>query len=61
MAMNYSIREGIWIQKFLNKLLLKQVIRRIKMFGGKEKCLMLTKDLESQKYTKYINVIYHYI
>ena len=59
--MSHEVRERVWIWKFLNKLLSKQAIRRIRMLGDNEISLTLTKDLESQNQTKCIDVMHHYI
>ena len=59
--MSYGVREGVWVQRFLNKLLPKQVVRRMKIFGDNETSLILTKNPESQNRTKYINVMYHHV
>ena len=60
-AMNHGAREGVWIQRLLNKLLSEQVIRRMEMLGDNKTSLTLTRDPESQNRTKHINVIYHHI
>lgn len=60
-AMSYNTRKGIWIQKFLNKLLSKQVVRRIEIFGDNKMSFILTRDLKSQNSAKHINVMHNYI
>lgn len=49
------------MQKFLNKLLPYQVVRRMKMLRDNQISLTLTKNLKNQNYTKYIDVIHYYI
>ena len=61
MVMNYKVREGIWIQIFLNKPLRRQVVRRIEMLEDNKISLTLIKDLESQNNTKPIDIIYYHI
>lgn len=46
--MSHREREGVWVQKFLNKLLSEQAMGKIEMLGDNETSLTLTKDLESQ-------------
>lgn len=60
-AISYRIREKINICQLLNKLLLKQVVKKIKILRDNKTSLTLTKDSKSQNYTKHIDVIYHYI
>ena len=60
-AMSYGVREGVWIQRLLNKLLPDQAIRRIEMLGDQKTHLTLTRDPESQNCTKHIDVIYHHV
>lgn len=61
MAMSYIVREGIWIQNFLNKLLPKQIVRKMEMLGDNEMSLMLIKDCESLNHTKHIDIMYYHI
>ena len=46
-AMSHKIRERVWIQKFLYKLLIEQSIRRIEIFGNDKTSFTLTKDQKS--------------
>ena len=59
--MRHVAKKSIWIQKFLNKLLLKQVVKMMKMLDDNETSLILTKDLDSRNCIQHINVIYHHI
>ena len=46
-AVSYTIREVVWIRQFLNKLLPKQVVRRIEILEDNETSLTLTKNPKS--------------
>lgn len=59
--MSHKARERIWIQRLLNKLLSKQVIRKMEILDDNKTTLTLTKDPKSQNYIKYIDVIHHYV
>lgn len=61
MAIYHSIKESIWIQKFLNKQHLEQTVRRIEIFRDNKTNLILMRNSESQNYTKHIDIIYYYI
>lgn len=61
MAISHRAREKVWIQRFLNKLLPKQAIRRIEILGDNKTIPTLTRNLKSQNCTKYIDVIHHHI
>ena len=60
-AMSHGVREDVWIQRLLNKLLPEQAIRRIEMLSNNETSLTLTRDPESQNRTKHINVMHHHV
>ena len=60
-AVNQGAREGVWLQRFLNKLLPKNAVREIKMFGNNKTSFTLTKDPKSQNWTKHINVMQHHV
>lgn len=47
--------------RFPNKFLFDQIIKNIKMFKDNKISPILMKDPKSQNYTKYINMIYHFI
>ena len=61
MAVSQGARKGIWIRQFLNKLLLENAIREIKMLGNNETSLTLTKNPKRQNRTKHINVMLHHV
>lgn len=46
---------------FLNKLLLDNIIKEIKMLGNNKTSLTLTKNFRSQNHTKHIDIIYYHI
>lgn len=55
--MNHEVRKGVSIQKFLNKILPNQVVRKMEILGDNKTSLALTKDPKSQNHTKLIGVI----
>lgn len=57
--MSNKASKGTWFQRFLNKLLLEQSIKKIEMMGDNKTSLTLMKDSESQNCIKHINVIYY--
>ena len=59
MAINYKAKENISIQRFLNKLLSKQGVRKIEMLGDNKTSLTLTKNPNSSNRTKHIDVMYY--
>ena len=59
--MSHGVKEGVYVQKFLNKFFLKQAFRKMQMLGANKTSLTLTNDLESQNQTNHIDVIYHHI
>ena len=58
-AISHVAREGVWIKRFINELLLK--ITGLCLKDNNKASLSLTKNPESQHRTKYIDVQYHYI
>lgn len=60
-TISYYARENIWIQRFLNNLLLEQAIRKMEILGDNKTSFTLTRYLESHNHTKHLNVIYHHI
>lgn len=54
-ALIYAAKEAIWIQHFINKLKLN-IVPEIELFGDNKMSITLTKNVESQHQTKYINV-----
>lgn len=61
MAIDYIIREDVYIQQCLNKLLPDNAITDIKIFDNSKTSLILTKDPESQNRIKHIIDINHYL
>lgn len=61
MVINHDARKNVWILTFLNKLLPKQAVKRIKVLEDNKKSLILTKNSKSQNRTKYVDVMYHNI
>lgn len=60
-AVSQGTREGMWIRQFLNELLPEQAVKEMRMLGDNETSLTLTKDPESQNWTKHINVMHHHV
>lgn len=58
-ALGHAAREGVWIKRFINELLLK--ITGLCLKGDNEASLNLTKNPESQHRTKHIDVQHHYV
>lgn len=60
-AVSQGAREGVWIRQFLNELLPEEAVREMKMLGDNETSLTLTRDPESQNWTKHIDVMHYYV
>ena len=58
-AIGHAVRQRVWIKRFINKLSLK--ITGLYVKSNNKTSLNLTKNLESQHRSKYINVQHHYI
>lgn len=54
-ALIYTARKAIWIQHFINKLKL-DIVPEIELFGDNKMSITLTKNIESQYQTKYIDI-----
>ena len=61
MTISHKVRDGVWIQRFLNELLTEQALRKIEMLGNNKMSFTLIKDRESQNCTKHIDVIYYHV
>lgn len=61
MAISHEAKKGVWIGRFLNKLLSKQSIRKIEMLNSNKTNLMFTRDLKSQNCTKHMNIMHHHV
>ena len=59
--MSHRVRESVWIQRLLNKVLPEQAFRRMEMLDYNETSFTLTRDPESQNRTKHIDVMYHHV
>ena len=59
-ALGHSVREAVWIKRFINRIKI-EVVEDLTLFGDNEMSITLTKNIESQHQTKYINIQYHYI
>lgn len=60
-AMSHGAKEGVWIGRLLNKLMLENAVRAMNLLGDNETSLTLTSDRESRNRTKHISVIHHHI
>lgn len=49
------------MQQFLNKLVLDQVVKMLKILGNNETSFILIKNLKNQNHTKYIDIINYHI
>ena len=61
MAVSQGAREGVWIRRLLNELLLNKAVREMKMLGDNKMSLTLMRDPESQNRMKHIDIMYHYV
>lgn len=61
MAVSQSAKKKVWIWQFLNKLLLEDKGKEIKILGNNETNLILTRDLESQNQTKHVNIMHYHV
>ncbi len=59
-ALGHVAREVVWIRRFINEFEI-ETIEHLTLNGDNEMSIALTKNVESQHYTKHINVQYHYI
>lgn len=59
-ALSHGAREAIWIRRFINKMKVATV-EEITPYGDNEMSIALTKNAESQRHTKHIDVQHHYI
>ena len=60
-AISDGAKHRMWVRRFLNKLLPKQVVRKMEMLGDNKTSLTLTKDSKSQNRTKHIYVMHHHV
>ena len=61
MSMSQEARKVICIRQLLNELLPESAVREMKMLGDNKTSLILTRDPESQNYTKNIDVIHYHV
>lgn len=59
-TLGHAAREAVWIRRFVNKLEIK-VTEKITLHGDNKMSIALTKNAESQRRTKHIDVQHHYI
>lgn len=59
-ALRHVVRRVVWIKRFINELEL-EVTETITLYDDNKMSITLTKNAESQHYTKQINVQHHYI
>ena len=54
-ALGHVFKEAVWIRKFINKMNVK-IVEIVTIQGNNEMSIVLTKNSESQYWTKYIDV-----
>lgn len=59
-VLGYAARKVMWIRQFINKVKL-EVVENIILHSNNEISIEFTKNAESEDYTKYIDMWYHYI
>lgn len=59
-ALGYTARETVWMKRFINKINL-EIVKELTLYGDNKMSIALTKNVESQYQTKYINVQHYYI
>lgn len=59
--MSHRAKKAIWVKYFLNKLISKQAIRKMKMLSNNKMSFTLTSDVKNQNCNKYINVMHYYM
>lgn len=60
-TLGHTVRETIWIKRFINEMKLEKAIESLTLHGDNEMSIALNKNAESQHCTKYINVQHYYI
>lgn len=55
-ALGHIAQEDVWIRQFFNKLAIKNPICACILYKNKKISIILTKNMESQVCTKYIDV-----
>lgn len=55
-----AAREVIWIRQFINKFEF-ETIKSLTLYGNNEINITFTKNVDSQHYTKHIDIQHHYI
>lgn len=58
-AIGPAARDGVWIKRFINELMLE--ITRLSLKGNNKVSFNLTKNPKSKHQTKHIDVQHHYI
>ena len=59
-ALDHGAKEAVWIRRFISKIEL-EIIKNITLHGDNKMSIALTKNTESQRRPKHINVQHHYI
>jgi hypothetical protein len=60
-ALGHAAREGVWIRRLLNEILLAQPIKSVLLKGDNQTSISLAEDAESQNRTKHVDVQHHYV
>lgn len=58
-ALSHGVKEAVWVQRFLNKLLIQS--QNVKIFVDNQSAIKLASNPEFHKRSKHIDVRYHYI
>lgn len=58
-ALGHALREVVWIKRFVNELDMENT--EITLYGDNEISITLTKNVESQRRTKHIDLQHYYI
>lgn len=60
-VMSHKARKRVQIRRFLNKLLLKQAIRKMKILGDNKTSFILTRNSNNENRTKHIDRMHYYM
>lgn len=61
MAVSQCAKKDMWIRQLLKKLPRKEAIKQMMILSNNKISLILTRDLENQNLTKYIDVMLHHV
>lgn len=61
MARSHKVKKRVWVSRFLNKSLVGQAVKKMKILGDIKTSFILTKDSKSLNCTKHIYVMYYHV